>query len=337
MAESISEGTLASLPKKVGEFVEADEEIASIETDKIDVAVDATETATIAEYFAAEGDTVVVGQDIARIVTGSDATDIEHKKSEAEKQQPFKDEPKNGPGPSAPHKLENNHDKENGPALGRPNTETVEEAEPIPKRSNPEVITTNSPTGPSRIETVEVHMGSLIAWRAKHKDEVAEQDGVRLGYMGAFVKATTIASQKIPEINAAIDTDKSIITYRDYVDISIAVSAPKGLVTPVLRNCNHSSIIEAEREVASLAKKASPKHPRHKARDGKLTMDDLEGGNFSISNPGILGSMFGTPLINYPQAAVFNMNGIRDRVVAIDGKAKIRPVSFLTVLMSPED
>lgn len=103
----------------------------------------------------------------------------------------------------------------------------------------------------------EVDMTNLMAWRAKYRDEVAEEHGVRLGYMGAFTKATTLAAQQVPQINAAIDTEKEIITYRDYVDISIAVSAPKGLVTPVLRNTNALSIVELERDVATMAKKVS--------------------------------------------------------------------------------
>jgi 2-oxoglutarate dehydrogenase E2 component (dihydrolipoamide succinyltransferase) len=103
----------------------------------------------------------------------------------------------------------------------------------------------------------EVDMTNIIAWRAKYKEEVAEEHGVRLGYMGAFTKATTLAAQKVPQINAMIDTEKEIITYRDYVDVSIAVSAPKGLVTPVLRNTHELSIVELEREVASAAKKVS--------------------------------------------------------------------------------
>jgi 2-oxoglutarate dehydrogenase E2 component (dihydrolipoamide succinyltransferase) len=98
-------------------------------------------------------------------------------------------------------------------------------------------------------------MTNLIAWRTKYRDEVAEQHGVRLGYMGAFTKATTLAALQVPQINAAIDTEKEIITYRDYVDVSLAVSAPKGLVTPVVRNTNALSIVELEREVATLAKK----------------------------------------------------------------------------------
>ncbi|GJC80405.1 dihydrolipoyllysine-residue succinyltransferase component of 2-oxoglutarate dehydrogenase complex, mitochondrial [Colletotrichum liriopes] len=165
-------------------------------------------------------------------------------------------------------------------------------------------------------------MSALMAWRAKNKEDVMKRHGVRLGYMGAFTKATCLAAQQVPQLNASIDTEKEIITYRDYVDISIAVSAPKGLITPVLRNVDSLDIIGIERGVAELAAKA---------RDSKLSMADLEGGNFSISNPGIFGSLFGTPVINYPQAAVFNMNGIKERPVVVDGKLEIRPMMYITV------
>ncbi|KAH7159607.1 hypothetical protein B0J13DRAFT_580848 [Dactylonectria estremocensis] len=351
MAESISEGTLSSLPKKVGEQIEADEEIASIETDKIDIAVNAPEAAVIAEYFAAEGDTVVVGQDLARIVTGGDAGAV--KKPEGEEKpdgedvaaSPPKEEAKAAE-PSEP-KAEAETPAPEAPKPATPAPAPA--AKPAAQPAQPQPVASTS-TGPSRGERVEkmtrmrktiasrlkqsqntcaslttiqeVDMTNLMAWRARYRDEVAEEHGVRLGYMGAFTKATTMALQKVPQINAAINTEKEIITYRDYVDISIAVSAPKGLVTPVLRNTHTLSIVELEREVASLAKKA---------RDGKLTLDDLEGGNMSISNPGIFGSMFGTPLINYPQAAVFNMNGIQQRVMAINGQAEIRPMMYISL------
>lgn len=347
MAESLNEGTLASLAKKVGETIEADEELASIETDKIDISVPAPETAVIAEYFAAEGDTVVVGQDLARIVTGGEAS---APKSEGEAQQPPKEEPKQETKPSEPTKAEENHTKEQTPPHEPPRAaKKPAESKPAPK-SEPAAPASAFTGGPARTERVEkmsrmrrtiasrlkqsqntcaslttiqeVDMTNLMAWRAKYKEEVAEKYGVRLGYMGAFTKATTLAALEIPQINAAIDTDKEITTWRDYVDISIAVSAPKGLVTPVLRNTHTLSIVELEREVAALAKKA---------RDGKLTMEDLEGGNYSISNPGIFGSMFGTPVINYPQSAVFNMNGIQQRVMAINGQAEIRPMMYISL------
>lgn len=185
----------------------------------------------------------------------------------------------------------------------------------------------------------EIDMSALMAWRAKYKDEVVETHGVRLGYMGAFTKAATLAAREVPQINASIDTDREIVTYRDYVDISIAVSSPKGLITPVLRNTEATSIVELERQIAALAQKVRFFYTSEttrvadnwtaQARDSKLTMDDLQGGNFSISNPGIFGSMFGTPLINYPQAAVFNMNSIMQRPVVVDGKLEIRPVSVV--------
>ncbi|KIL90001.1 dihydrolipoyllysine-residue e2 component [Fusarium avenaceum] len=347
MAESITEGTLSSLAKKVGEQVEQDEEIASIETDKIDVLVNANEPGSIAEYFVEEGDTVVVGQDLARIVTGEDAGSA--KKSEGEEQKPAKEEPKKEESKpdEQPAKSE---EKQSAPAQEAPKPSKPAESKPAPKESKPTAPPKSASSGPARGERVEkmsrmrktiaarlkqsqntcaslttiqeVDMSNLIAWRAKYKEEVAEEHGVRLGYMGAFTKATTMAAQKVPQINATIDTEKEIITYKDYVDVSIAVSAPKGLVTPVLRNTHELSIVELEREVASAAKKA---------RDGKLTMEDMEGGSFSISNPGIFGSMFGTPVINYPQAAVFNMNAIRQEVVAINGEAVIRPMMYISL------
>ncbi|RSM17206.1 hypothetical protein CDV31_003921 [Fusarium ambrosium] len=347
MAESLNEGTLASLTKKVGETIEADEELASIETDKIDISVPAPETAVIAEYFAAEGDTVVVGQDLARIVTGGEAS---ASKSEGEAQQPPKEGPKQETKPSETSKAEENHTKEQTPPHELPRAaKKPAESKPAPK-PEPAAPASAFTGGPARTERVEkmsrmrrtiasrlkqsqntcaslttiqeVDMTNLMAWRSKYKEEVAEKYGVRLGYMGAFTKATTLAALEIPQVNAAIDTDKEVTTWRDYVDISIAVSAPKGLVTPVLRNTHTLSIVELERDVAALAKKA---------RDGKLTMEDLEGGNYSISNPGIFGSMFGTPVINYPQSAVFNMNGIQQRVMAVNGQAEIRPMMYISL------
>ncbi|RMJ18862.1 hypothetical protein CDV36_001465 [Fusarium kuroshium] len=347
MAESLNEGTLASLTKKVGETIEADEELASIETDKIDISVPAPETAVIAEYFAAEGDTVVVGQDLARIVTGGEAS---ASKSEGEAQQPPKEEPKQETKPSETSKAEENHTMEQTPPHEPPRAaKKPAESKPAPK-PEPAAPASAFTGGPARTERVEkmsrmrrtiasrlkqsqntcaslttiqeVDMTNLMAWRSKYKEEVAEKYGVRLGYMGAFTKATTLAALEIPQVNAAIDTDKEVTTWRDYVDISIAVSAPKGLVTPVLRNTHTLSIVELERDVAALAKKA---------RDGKLTMEDLEGGNYSISNPGIFGSMFGTPVINYPQSAVLNMNGIQQRVMAVNGQAEIRPMMYISL------
>ncbi|GKT48202.1 dihydrolipoyllysine-residue succinyltransferase component of 2-oxoglutarate dehydrogenase complex, mitochondrial [Colletotrichum spaethianum] len=348
MAESITEGTVASLGKQVGDRVEADEEVASIETDKIDVAVNAPEEGTIVELFVAEGDTVEVGQKLARMETGGAPAETK-KEAKPEKTEEKKPEPESKPEPTAAPAQEQKKEPEAPKQESKP--------APAPKPAAPQQKPAEQPQVPfgstgafsrgERIEKLsrmrktiatklkqsqnmtaslttinEVDMSALMAWRAKNKEDVMKRHGVRLGYMGAFTKATCLAAQQVPQLNASIDTEKEIITYRDYVDISIAVSAPKGLITPVLRNVDSLDIIGIERGVAELAAKA---------RDSKLSMADLEGGNFSISNPGIFGSLFGTPVINYPQAAVFNMNGIKERPVVVDGKLEIRPMMYITV------
>ncbi|KAK2043688.1 2-oxoacid dehydrogenase acyltransferase [Colletotrichum somersetense] len=351
MAESITEGTVAALGKQVGDRVEADEEVASIETDKIDVAVNAPEEGTILELFVAEGDTVEVGQKLARMETGgaapadkpNKADDAKPEKTEDKKPEPAaaaapaqeqqKKEPEvpaapkqeTKPAAAAPEKQQQQQQQQPQAPFGA--TGAFSRGERVEKLSRMrKTIATKlkqSQNATASLTTInEVDMSALMAWRAQNKDAVMKRHGVRLGYMGAFTKATCLAAQQVPQLNAAIDTDKGIITYRDYVDVSIAVSAPKGLVTPVLRNVDALDIIGIERGVAELAAKA---------RDGKLSMADLEGGNFSISNPGIFGSMFGTPVINYPQAAVFNMNGIKNRPVVVDGKLEIRPMMYITV------
>ncbi|EWZ31537.1 hypothetical protein FOZG_14671 [Fusarium oxysporum Fo47] len=351
MAESISEGTLATIHKKVGDRIRADEEIASIETDKIDVAVNAAEEGVVAELLAHEGDVVTVGQPIARIETGPrDSATTSHVPEKQSSNKTAQDDP-------APVQKESGESKsvENKEQAIESSTRSARRAAPTsPSPASPPQPIDEHAVDPKResslraehmekmsrmrktiatrlkqsqntcasLTTVqEIDMTALMRWRVKYKEDVAKQYGVRLGYMGAFAKATALAAKQVPEINASIDSDREVITYRDYVDISIAVSSPKGLVTPVVRDCDLLSIIELEKEIAIVAQKA-------KAR---LTMDDLTGGNFSISNPGIFNSLFGTPVINYPQAAVFNMNTIKDRVIAVDGKPEIRPMMYITV------
>ncbi|CAG9937483.1 unnamed protein product [Clonostachys rosea f. rosea IK726] len=359
MAESISEGTLSQFLKAVGEHVEMDEEIATIETDKIDVSVNAPKAGVLTKLLVQEGDVVTLEQGLAVLDTdGTPSPDVQSKPfassvapHEGEKSPPTTEG-------SALNATQNANFVSTSQATVPPPTPKKQEnvvTAPAPSQSiqrvaSPAYSTSDGRPKPPRLEQVEklsrmrktiatrlkesqnrcaslttvqrVDMSALMDWRAKYKESVAKVHDVRLGYMGAFAKATSLAAQQVPQVNASIDTDREIITYRDYVDISIAVSTPKGLVTPVIRNCESKSIIELERVIGAMAKKA---------RDGKLTMADLEGGNYSISNPGIFGSMFGTPLINYPQAAVFNMNSIKEDVVAINGKVEIRPMMYITI------
>ncbi|CAE6504891.1 unnamed protein product [Rhizoctonia solani] len=166
----------------------------------------------------------------------------------------------------------------------------------------------------------EIDMSSLMDMRKKYKDDVLDKQGVKLGFMSAFAKACCLALREIPVANASIEED--VIVYRDYVDLSVAVATPKGLVTPVVRNAESMNFVEIEREIASLGKKA---------RDNKLTLEDMAGGTFTISNGGVFGSLFGTPIINLPQAAVLGMHAIKDRPVVVDGKIEIRPIMVVAL------
>jgi 2-oxoglutarate dehydrogenase E2 component (dihydrolipoamide succinyltransferase) len=166
----------------------------------------------------------------------------------------------------------------------------------------------------------EVDMSSIIEFRKLYKEDVLKKTGVKLGFMSAFAKASVLAMKDIPAVNASIEGPGGgdTIVYRDYVDISVAVATPKGLVTPVVRNAESMDMIAIEQAIADLGKKA---------RDGKLTIEDMAGGTFTISNGGVFGSMMGTPIINLPQTAVLGMHATKDRAVAINGKVEIRPVS----------
>lgn len=165
----------------------------------------------------------------------------------------------------------------------------------------------------------EVDMSSIIEFRKLYKEDVLKKTGVKLGFMSAFAKACVLAMKDIPAVNASIEGPGGgdTIVYRDYVDISVAVATPKGLVTPVVRNAESMDMIAIEQAIADLGKKA---------RDGKLTIEDMAGGTFTISNGGVFGSMMGTPIINLPQTAVLGMHATKDKPVAINGKVEIRPV-----------
>lgn len=168
----------------------------------------------------------------------------------------------------------------------------------------------------------EVDMSALIDMRSKYKEALLKKTGVKLGFMSAFTHACILAMKDIPAVNASIEGPNGgdTIVYRDYVDISIAVATEKGLVTPVVRNAEALGFVDIERAIAELGQKA---------RDNKLTIEDMAGGTFTISNGGVFGSMMGTPIINLPQTAVLGLHAIKDRPVAINGKVEIRPVSSI--------
>jgi 2-oxoglutarate dehydrogenase E2 component (dihydrolipoamide succinyltransferase) len=168
----------------------------------------------------------------------------------------------------------------------------------------------------------EVDMGPMMALRNKYKDEFFEKHGVKLGFNSIFMKAAAEALTEIPIVNACVDADGKSVLYRDYVDISVAVASPRGLVTPVVRNAETLGLAGLEGDLGRLA---------GKARSDEITMEDLAGGTFTISNGGVFGSLMGTPIINMPQSAVMGLHAIKDRAVVVDGEVVARPMMYLAL------
>ncbi|KAF5682628.1 2-oxoglutarate dehydrogenase E2 component (dihydrolipoamide succinyltransferase) [Fusarium denticulatum] len=351
MAESISEGTLKQFSKSIGDYVEQDEEIATIETDKIDVAVNATESGTIKEFLVAEEDTVTVGQDLVRIeLGGAPSGDKKEAPKEEPKEQPQKSESESKPESKPEPKQESAPEpkKESAPAPSKP--EPPRQAEK--KDSKPQSAASSGPSMGNREERRvkmnrmrlriaerlkqsqntaaslttfnEVDMSNIMEFRKLYKEDVLKKTGVKLGFMSAFSRACVLAMRDLPAVNASIEGPNGgdTIVYRDYVDISVAVATEKGLVTPVVRNVESMDMIGIEQSIADMGKKA---------RDNKLTIEDMAGGTFTISNGGVFGSLMGTPIINLPQSAVLGLHAIKERPVAVNGKIEIRPMMYLAL------
>ncbi|KAJ5506807.1 Dihydrolipoamide succinyltransferase [Penicillium expansum] len=337
MAESITEGTLSQFSKKVGDFIEADEELATIETDKIDVSVNAPLAGIIQRLFVAEGDVVNVDQEIAEIQAGGKQSTIQNEKEISKPSEKIADLSPKSQDKTASHAslpvLEKPTSKPPGP-----NPDLAPREEPLTKTEKPAPNTSSVKMTRIRKRTSErlkesqntaaflttfneVDMSRLIELRKNNKDAIMEKHGVKLGFMGFMARASALALKEIPAVNASIENDDTIV-YRDYVDLSIAASIPKGLVTPVVRNIESMGILQIEKAIGEMVKKA---------RDGKLTMDDMTGGSFTISNSGVWGSLFGTPIINLPQTAVLGTYGTMDRPIAVNGQVEIRPMMYVAL------
>jgi len=316
--------------KKAGDFCAKDDILAVIETDKVSVEVKAQENGTLVELLAQPDETVAVGQVLAVFKPGGEAPP---KAAEAT------------PAPAAATKA---------PAAAAP-TATPAAAPAAPKPApSPAPTSAPSPTVPAaggreerRVKMTrmrqsiakrlkdaqnttamlttfqEVDMTAIIALRKEYKDVFEKTHGVRLGFMSAFVKASAFALQTIPAINAVIDDSTKEIVYHDYIDVSVAVASPRGLVVPVVRNVESMSIFKIEDSIAGLAQKAKKE---------ELTLDDMSGGTFTISNGGVFGSMLGTPIINPPQSAILGMHATKQRpVVMKNGEILPRPIMYLAL------
>ncbi|AQS36792.1 2-oxoglutarate dehydrogenase E2 component [Shewanella psychrophila] len=354
LPESVADATIATWHVKAGEQVTRDQNLVDIETDKVVLEVVAPEDGSIAEFLAEEGDTVlgeaVIAKFIAGVVAGQEVT-----KAEAEAATPeATDESNDALSPSvrrliAEHNLDASKLKGTGVG-GRITKEDVEafvkkaKAAPAQAASAPAVVAPLAERSEKRVpmsrlrKTIakrlleaknstamlttfnEVNMQPIKDIRKQYQDIFEKRHGVRLGFMSFYIKAVTEALKRFPEVNASIDGDD--IVYHNYFDISIAVSTPRGLVTPILRDTDTMSLADIERNVRELA---------IKGRDGKLTVADMTGGNFTVTNGGVFGSLMSTPILNLPQSAILGMHAIKDRPMAVNGQVEILPMMYLAL------
>lgn len=346
MAESLTEGSLKEFTKQVGEYIKQDELLATIETDKIDVEVNAPTSGKVTKLHFQPEDTVTVGDDLAEIEPGAApeggkeaAPEPAKETPKSEEPAPKEDQPAAAPKPQESAPKEEPKKAAAPPPPPQPKKESApqKESSPAPpsgsfSRSEQKVkmnrmrmriaerLKESQNTAASLTTFNECDMSALLDMRKLYKDEIIKKTGVKFGFMGLFAKACTLAAKDIPTVNAAIEGDQ--IIYRDYTDISIAVATPKGLVTPVVRNAESLSVLEVEQEITRLGKKA---------RDGKLTLEDMAGGTFTISNGGVFGSLYGTPIINMPQTAVLGLHGVKERPVTVNGQIVSRPMMYLAL------
>ena len=363
LGESVTEGTIGEWLKQPGDAVAVDEPIVSLETDKVAVEVPSPVAGVLGEQKAAVGDTVEVGAVIATVEAGAGAPAAKADASPSPA-------PAEGPADSGDSSqtlspavrravIEHGVDPTTIKGTGKDGRLTKEDvvaaakaktASPAPAASS-EAATAPAATGATAGERREervkmtrmrqtiakrlkgaqdnaallttfndVDMSAVIEARSKYKDLFAKKHDIRLGFMGFFAKAACLALKDVPAVNAYIEGDE--IVYHDYVDISVAVSAPNGLVVPVIRDAQAKGFARIEQDIADFGKRA---------KEGTLTMEDMKGGTFTISNGGVFGSLMSTPIINPPQSAVLGLHRIEDRPVVVDGQIVIRPMMYIAL------
>ncbi|MFN4233580.1 MAG: 2-oxoglutarate dehydrogenase complex dihydrolipoyllysine-residue succinyltransferase [Bacteroidia bacterium] len=363
--ESITEVQIARWIKADGDYVEKDEELCEIDSDKATLTLNADE-AGVLKILAKEGDTVAVGAvactiDTAAAKPAGTAAPKEEKKAVAAEVKP-------NPAPATKEKVVETKTSSYASGTPSPSAKKLMEENGIPahkingsgkdgritkgdvlkalsagftyedksgwvgsRETNRQKMTMLRKKISERLVAVknetamlttfnEVDMSNVMAIRNKYKDKFKETHGIGLGFMSFFTKAVTEALKLYPAVNAMIDGDE--IVYHNYADVGIAVSSPKGLMVPVVRNAESMSLAEIERTIADLAAKA---------RDGRITVDEMTGGTFTITNGGVFGSLMSTPIINPPQSAILGMHNIVERPIAVNGQVVIRPMMYIAL------
>jgi len=355
--ESVADGTIANWVKKEGEAVSQDEVIAEIETDKVVLEVLAPSDGKISKIHKNEGDTVLSAELIGEFISGD---------SEEQKTQAVKEEKPTETVPDLESPQDHLVDKKSGPAAKRiieekelnpseikgsgkdgriTKADVISHVEKDPvieesvKKTNVDLDRETKRVPMTRLRSTiakrlvevqqetamlttfnEVDMKPIKDIRSKYGDDFLKEHGVKLGFMGFFVAASVNALEKFPQVNASIDgTD---IVYHGYKDIGVAVSTDRGLVVPVIKDADIKSISEIEKSISEYAEKA---------RDGKLSIEEMQGGTFTVSNGGIFGSLLSTPILNAPQTAILGMHKIEDRPVVVDGEIVVRPMMYLAM------
>ncbi|EIG27965.1 TPA: 2-oxoglutarate dehydrogenase complex dihydrolipoyllysine-residue succinyltransferase [Neisseria oralis] len=351
LSESVSEGTLLEWKKKVGEAVARDEILIDIETDKVVLEVPSPQAGVLVEIIAQNGETVAAEQVLARIDTAATASASAETPAAAPAPEAAPAAAQTNAAMPAAAKLaaETGVDVNALQGSGRDGRVLKEDVQnaaakpaaapaaapaPVPAGARPEQRVPMSRLRARVAERLlasqqenailttfnEVNMKPIMDLRAKYKEKFEKEHGTKLGFMSFFVKAAVAALKKYPVVNASVDGND--IVYHGYFDIGIAIGSPRGLVVPILRDADQMSIADIEQAIVDYAKKA---------KDGKIALEDLTGGTFSITNGGTFGSMMSTPIINPPQSAILGMHATKERAVVENGQVVVRPMMYLAL------
>ncbi|GDX59485.1 MAG: Dihydrolipoyllysine-residue succinyltransferase component of 2-oxoglutarate dehydrogenase complex [Nitrosomonadaceae bacterium] len=345
LSESVAQATLLSWHKKQGEYVERNESLIDIETDKVVFELPAPMAGILVKVIKGDGATVVSSEVIATIDTAATVTEIQSlpvtksatASSIAQTMMPaakkmvteenLKADEIKGTGRGGRITKEDVKGVITKPATGptvaaKPGTDRPEQRVPMSRLRMrvAERLVQSQSTAAILTTFNEVNMQAIIDLRTRHKERFEKEHGVKLGFTSFFVKAVVAALKKFPIVNSSVDGND--IVYHGYYDIGIAVGSPRGLVVPIIRDADRLSLAEIEMQIAGFGKRA---------QDGKLTIEELTGGTFSITNGGVFGSLLSTPIINPPQSAILGIHATKDRPVAENGQVVIRPMNYLAL------
>ena len=337
LPESINEATVAAWHKKPGDYVEIDDVIVEIETDKVVLEVPAEESGVLTEILAKEGETVSEQQVLGRLddeaeISSETPTPEEEVIEEAPKENlqetpkepsdeannKSAEEPEITPAKSQSITNDNILGQKESPAMSN----RMEERVPMSRIRKTIANRLHSATQNTAMLTTfnEVDMSEILAMRSSYKEAFEKKYSIKLGFMSFFVKAAVESLKKFPTVNAYLDGDD--IIYHAYCDVSVAVSSERGLVVPVLRDAHKMEMHEIEKRITDFA---------YRAQEGSLGVDEMSGGTFTISNGGVFGSLLSTPILNSPQSAILGMHKTEDRPVVVDGEIVIRPMMYLAL------